>query len=924
MEKDDSGSQMSDMQARMPLVADPLTAGLLAAKEEMDADDIREVLLLNASSILSLVCNEVCAAIASSSTPMPPNNMINLEHVIPSTQGGKARHMITPGKIENAVLVLGLPEAFARAAGDLIERRFHGCDLNMRQLVTFLRFGRAPSNSMNLPSQARGRAARRSRVALDGNTVALYDQGITVRHEASRRSKPTRLEPLIDVERSMSSQLHMSGETSAEEFPSPPTLNLTTSGYANGSSAIGTSRSTPVLPVLSRKRDGAPTRRTTRPRPPPVLVPATSPPMPKAAPSYSFGKGVRPIAGMQMSRLEGLRAIGPRMLGPKGTVLDDGEDQMRECLRDLLCRQSARVIASLRGDGPDNVVSRQSFCGNIGNMFGLQPKDVGSEASRAMLAALGELYSSWETASLGLTVSELNRILHKGGRLTSFVESRRLRDDAIFQAELSVQSPTAKRAHKDRAAKLSEARQALHGIVIQTRDQQLSKRAERVAPVQLEALLQAMAEDTETLVDLFLKWDTNGDGTVCNEEFTAAILKLGFRFAKEVTDELYAFFDKDGSDEVSFEEIESTLRWGRDRKKFRPLLAGWRQMSQSLDISKPLHEQLVTKLRERGLHPTEMFSDWAEDGGTVNRDELQSLMRVLCGVSLSDRELDKLYNSFNKDSNGSVSFLEIDARLRQEAPMKQLIDALSDPSVSESLFEIFETHWDTNGDGQLDKGEFAAALEQLNIKIPDEKSFDEMFALFDEDGGGTISLKELENALRWIQSCEQCEKFRSEAFAFEGTLSIVTQIRRALAINAVRIMDLFREWDVDGDGLLTAEEFKQAMPLLGIHVAEEETRELFDTMDSDGDGIVTFKEFNRMMRRENELLSGMSKEDIFGLPPSTGWRPPSPTVAVVDVDNLRKHVKTEQRLRGLGTGTFHKTSAGTTVLLPPGPPSPSG
>ena len=61
MDLTDSGSEASGAPAKGPLVADPLTAGLLAGKEEMDADGIREVLLLSASSILSLITKEVCA-----------------------------------------------------------------------------------------------------------------------------------------------------------------------------------------------------------------------------------------------------------------------------------------------------------------------------------------------------------------------------------------------------------------------------------------------------------------------------------------------------------------------------------------------------------------------------------------------------------------------------------------------------------------------------------------------------------------------------------------------------------------------------------------------------------------------------------------------------------------------------------------------
>ena len=39
-----------------------------------------------------------------------------------------------------------------------------------------------------------------------------------------------------------------------------------------------------------------------------------------------------------------------------------------------------------------------------------------------------------------------------------------------------------------------------------------------------------------------------------------------------------------------------------------------------------------------------------------------------------------------------------------------------------------------------------------------------------------------------------------------------------LTTNAVRVIDLFREWDEDGDGIVSKKEFRRAMPLLGLQV----------------------------------------------------------------------------------------------------------
>ena len=76
---------------------------------------------------------------------------------------------------------------------------------------------------------------------------------------------------------------------------------------------------------------------------------------------------------------------------------------------------------------------------------------------------------------------------------------------------------------------------------------------------------------------------------------------------------------------------------------------------------------------------------------------------------------------------------------------------------------------------------------------------------------------------------------------------ITEQIAMALRKNAGKVMDLFREWDADGDGEVTLKEFRKAMPALGLEVPVTEVDKLFNQWDKSGDGSLGYKELRKIL-----------------------------------------------------------------------------
>lgn len=69
-----------------------------------------------------------------------------------------------------------------------------------------------------------------------------------------------------------------------------------------------------------------------------------------------------------------------------------------------------------------------------------------------------------------------------------------------------------------------------------------------------------------------------------------------------------------------------------------------------------------------------------------------------------------------------------------------------------------------------------------------------------------------------------------------------------MADMAAAARKVFERYDVDGDGQLTADEYRKVVEELGdTGVTDESAQALIDTIDSDGDRKVSFEEFRASM-----------------------------------------------------------------------------
>ena len=109
-----------------------------------------------------------------------------------------------------------------------------------------------------------------------------------------------------------------------------------------------------------------------------------------------------------------------------------------------------------------------------------------------------------------------------------------------------------------------------------------------------------------------------------------------------------------------------------------------------------------------------------------------------------------------------------------------------------------------------------------------------------------------------------------DAIDLDGTDAVASTLAAALTANQTRVMDIFRKWDANHDGIVSRDEFGQAVTKLGIDVATAEVDELWATFDKDRSGSVDFREVQK------NLFEIAQQQKEVATSPRPPDRPPSP------------------------------------------------
>jgi len=148
-----------------------------------------------------------------------------------------------------------------------------------------------------------------------------------------------------------------------------------------------------------------------------------------------------------------------------------------------------------------------------------------------------------------------------------------------------------------------------------------------------------------------------------------------------------------------------------------------------------------------------------------------------------------------------------------------------------NLKAIFD-RFDMDSDGSLTKLELAALMVTLRLK-PSGEQVQTLFAMADSNGNRKVEFEEL-------------------------VLVILASKNKQVLANQKPVLELFKEFDRNGNGVITLAELAAALAKMKHPVTFPELTRIMRGADTDGDGVISFAEFVSAMARSASDFLGIS------------------------------------------------------------------
>jgi len=150
----------------------------------------------------------------------------------------------------------------------------------------------------------------------------------------------------------------------------------------------------------------------------------------------------------------------------------------------------------------------------------------------------------------------------------------------------------------------------------------------------------------------------------------------------------------------------------------------------------------------------------------------------------------------------------------------------------------------------INKIKHILAMEALNKEQIEE--IKDAFNLFDKDGDGTITTKEIGTVMRTLgqnptevelnEMIKEVDADNSGTIEFSEFLNLMAQKLKDTDIDE-EMIEAFKVFDKDGSGIISTDDLKNIIKSLEENITDQEINELVNEADFDSDGKINYKEF---------------------------------------------------------------------------------